>query len=86
MMFEVGHQVAQAGDDDDRNPVVALHFLHGRELTLAAFLAVEGDQHAGRRGAGGADQFDRLAYRGAGRNDVVDNQHPTGERRAECTH
>ena len=39
----------------------------------AALLAVEGERHAHRGGAGGADQAERLAHRGAGGDDVVDN-------------
>ena len=61
MMFEVGHQVAQAGDGDDRNAVVALHFLHRRQFAQPALLAIQRDQHAGRCGTGGADQFDLFA-------------------------
>ena len=41
MMFEVGHQVAQASDGDDRYTIVALDLLHCREFALAAFLASE---------------------------------------------
>src|SRR5689334_18977381 len=34
---EIAHQVVEGGDGDDRDAVVALHFLHRRELALAAF-------------------------------------------------
>src|SRR5512139_3746232 len=50
---EIGEEVGQTCHGDDGNAVVTLHLLHGGQLPLTAFLTVEGDEDAGRRGAGG---------------------------------
>lgn len=77
-----GHQILETGHGNDRNTVIALYFLDGGQVTLAAFLAVEGNQDAGRRGARGTDQFNGFAHGGAGRDDVIDNQDAAGQRGA----
>lgn len=82
VVSEEGHQILEACHGNHRNAVIALHFLDGGQITLAAFLAVEGNQDAGGRGAGSTDQFDGFADRGACRDDIIDNQDPTGQRRA----
>lgn len=83
MSGQVRHQVAKPRHCDDRNAVIALNFLYGRQIALPAFLAVERDQYAGRRGPGCPNQLNRFAYGGAGRNDVIDNQDATGKRCAD---
>ena len=64
-------------------PVLLLDLLHRGERAAAALLAVQREGDADRLGAGGADDLERLAHRGAGRDDVVDDQHASVERRAD---
>ena len=77
------HQIFEPRHGDDRNAVIPLYFLNRGKFTLAAFLAVQCNQYAGRCGAGGTDQLHRLAHRGSGRNNVVNDQHATGQRRTD---
>jgi len=51
--------------------------------SLAALLAIERDQHARRCRAVASDELDRLTDRGAGGDDVVDDQDPARERSAD---
>src|SRR5471032_1425696 len=50
--------VRDACDGGHRQAVVAADFLRRRELALPAFLAVQGNQHAGRNGYRVADEVD----------------------------
>lgn len=74
----------QRNNADHRNTEVALHFLNRRQLTVAALLTVQGDQHAGGlRTVLGSDDLHHFTDRGTGSNHVVDDQHFTGQRRAD---
>jgi len=72
-----------SGDRHHRQAIGLAHLVGGRQRAGAAFLAVERDQHAGGFGPMGTDQGHRFAHRGAGRDDVVDDQHTAGQRRAD---
>src|SRR5450830_1693618 len=76
--IQVAEQVVQVADRDDGNTVLFRHFLHRRtwrQLAVRArtLHAVQGNQHGAWLGAGGADHVHRLAYRGTGRDHIVNN-------------
>src|SRR5690606_17430685 len=86
--IEEAQQVAERRDRDHRDAVRAGDLLRGRTLAdlrrvTAALLPVERDQDAGRLRAVCADDVDRFAHRGAGADDVVDDDNAAGERRAD---
>src|SRR5690554_2098642 len=79
--FRVGLQVVQylfkADDADDRNAEFFFDFLDGREFAIAFFLAVQGNQYAGRLGPGGPDNVNGLPDGGARGDHIIHNQHFT---------
>src|SRR5688572_29738811 len=77
--LEVRHQVVERGDADDRDIIARAYFLHRGHGSTAAFHAVERDRHPAGYSVRGPDQVDRLAHGRAGRDDVVDDQHPARE-------
>jgi hypothetical protein len=79
----VSQEVTKPQHRDDRQAEHLLHFLYRRAFALAALLAIERDQHARRCRAVASDELDRLTDRGAGGDDVVDDQDPARERSAD---
>lgn len=65
VMFKINHQIAQTGDSDNRNAVIALNLLNGRQVALSTLLAIKRNQDASRNSARSANQFNRFANRGA---------------------
>jgi exodeoxyribonuclease-3 len=57
-----------------------LDFLNRRAFALAAFLAVERNQHPSGSGASSGDKIEGFANRSARGNDVINNQRPTHQR------
>ena len=76
-------EVGQGEDADAPQTELGGHFLHGRKAALAALLPVQGERDTHGRGARGADDFHRFADGGAGRDDVIDDDHAAGERAAD---
>ncbi len=60
--FRIGLQVVQylfkTNDADNGDAELFLDFLDGGQFTVALFLSVQGNQHAGRFGSGGPDDVD----------------------------
>src|SRR3989344_6527229 len=80
---QIIQQCLERDNTDHAQAQRRLHFLYRGCRAFAAFLAVEGDGHADRRGAGGPDDLHRLPDRGAGGDDVVYDQHLSLQRVAD---
>ncbi len=81
--LQVADDVGEPHDADNGQLQVVLYLLYRRTGSLAPFLPVQGNQDAGGRGPGGADDFHRFPDGRAGGDDVVDDQNPAGERRTD---
>src|SRR5262245_46299949 len=77
--LEKRHQIIERCDTDHRNIIARSHLLDGRQDAAPALHAVERDHHATGYSVRSAYQVDRLAHRSAGRDDVVNDQHLSGE-------
>src|SRR6056297_4227582 len=82
-LLEMSDEVRERDETQHRHLQHPLHLLHGRALAAAALLAVQRDHHACERGPAVADDLHRLADGGARRDDVVHDEHPALQRRAD---
>ena len=81
--FQMLHQVIQPDDAGNRDAEILFQFLNGRQAPGAALLPVERQYDPGGLPARLLDQRDGLPNRGAGGDDVVDNQDAARYRRAD---
>src|SRR5262245_39804298 len=81
--LEKGHQIIERRDADHRNIIACPYLLDGGQGAAAALHAVERDRHAAGYSVRAPNQVDRLAHGGAGRYDVVHDQHLSGKRRPD---
>src|ERR1017187_5888640 len=70
------HEFGQTDDGDDGNCELLANLLHrGQTAVAAPLLAIQGKQHPRGGRPGVLDDVDGLADRGAGRDDIVHDQH-----------
>src|SRR5476649_2898435 len=81
IVFQELQHLVQRHNAHHRNAEITFHFLNCRQLTVAALLTIQRDQHAGGLGAIlGCDDLHHLTDGGTGGDHVIDDQHVALER------